>query len=467
MGVPDPARSRAVIIGVHDYESLPKLPSVATTVNDLARLLSDSDLWGLRRPHHCKVLLNPQSPEEVLDVIHEAATEAEDAFVVYFAGHGLVSASGDLYLALPQSHAGRLYGAVAYEEVRRLLVEECTAPSKVVILDCCYSGRALVGHMGGTIEVATQAMVEGTYLMTSSAETKLSWAPEGEKYTAFTGELLEALDKGIPDGPDVLEMQTLFWHVRAALTAKSLPVPQQRARNAGHSIALVRNRYGTLAPEQADTSPPDQSQAAIGTAYADAHSKDLEWVDVMDIQEGREDRRILLSTLLEAGDGTEAVVLRSDRRRKQPGCVRLGVPPLLFAVIEGYFVFTVFNLWTSMLALPLFWAFLGFVWAPLTSGFPPNAVRVSTDGLYIDRFSNWIHLPWSTVDSVSLTGTRAKLRLKQHVQMNLNPRAKSLMTSDFLLCPVDRSGFDGSCLFEALRCYAPEDVLPPALRSPD
>lgn len=290
--LPDPAKSRAVIVGVNRYDTLPDLPSVGNNVNRLAKVLGDPELWGLRRPDQCTVLLNPPSPDAVLDAVHDAAAEAEDALVVYFAGHGLVSPNGELYLALSNAHAQRLYRAVAYEDLRLQLVDTCTATSKVVILDCCYSGRALVGHMGTALDVANHAMVEGTYLMTASAETKLAWAPEGETYTAFTGELLKALEFGIPGASDPLEMETLFWHVRQELGAKSRPVPQQRARNAGHAIALVRNRaVAALSippaaptssaalhvplPERlaATSSPGDAMDEGLGTAKADGEPR--------------------------------------------------------------------------------------------------------------------------------------------------------------------------------------------------
>ncbi|MGW2960783.1 caspase family protein [Streptomyces sp. NPDC001220] len=270
--LPDPATSRAVLVGVADYAVLPDLPSVTNNIDRLAQVLGDPDLWGLGSPEQCTVLLNPSSPEMVLDAVHDAAAEAEDAFVVYFAGHGLVSAGGELYLALPTAHAKRLYRAVAYEDLRQQLVDTCTATRKVVILDCCYSGRALVGHMGPAVDVANHALIEGTYLMTASAETKLAWAPEGETYTAFTGELLKALEFGVPGASDPLEMEALFWHVRRELEAKSRPLPQQRARNAGHVIALVRNRATTVPTRKPDGPEPSHQQAAplpklLGGAY--------------------------------------------------------------------------------------------------------------------------------------------------------------------------------------------------------
>ncbi|MGW7572351.1 caspase family protein [Streptomyces sp. NPDC054765] len=242
MDLPDPTRSRAVLIGVDRYRHLADLPAVGNNVRQLAALLKDPRLWGLP-PQHCVVLHNPPSADTVLDAVHEAAAEAADALVVYFAGHGLLSPDTDLLLALPESNHERLYRTVPYHLLRHELVDTCTAPSRVVVLDCCYSGRALEGHMGPSVEVAERAGVEGTYVMTASSETKLAWSPEGEEFTAFSGELLKAMTDGVPDAPDPLEMGALFRHVRGELVAKGRPVPQQRARNAGHSIALTRNRW--------------------------------------------------------------------------------------------------------------------------------------------------------------------------------------------------------------------------------
>ncbi|WP_417924378.1 caspase domain-containing protein [Streptomyces ehimensis] len=473
-----------MIIGVDDYNTLPKLPSVANTVNDLAVRLCDSDLWGLARPQHCKVLLNPPSPEIVLDTIYEAAGGAEDAFVVYFAGHGLVSPRGDLYLALPQSTAGQLYRAVAYEEVRRLLVEECTAPSKVVILDCCYSGRALVGHMGETAEFAAQASVEGTYLMTSSAETKLSWAPEGEKYTAFTGELLQALDEGVPDGPELLDMQTLFWHVRAELKSKSRPEPQQRSRNAGHNIALARNRRGRKPEAGSPVRQPPQSPTSVNHSRENEQSSlpdtshprrpeaedtevdDSQWIDVIDIREGQPDRRVLRDRLIDPADGEGASTFRSSRANPAPGLSGLILLPLGMAILVAEFT------WEY---LPTWWPASIMLWLTLTALFlaqfekvHPNAVHIDSTALYVNRFENWIYFPWVTIESIylvkGLQGTRLHLRLDPDIERDA--RVRIFLSGSPLLCPVGRLGFPKAELFTALRRYTPENILDPELRSP-
>lgn len=243
-GLPDPRASRAVLVGVSGYSRLEQLPAVDNNVATLRRALTDADLWGLA-DEHCVALLNPSSVDEVLDTVHTAASQASEALVFYFAGHGLLDNRSDLYLALPEAAEDRLHRAVRYDDIRREIVDTARACfGKVAILDCCYSGRALLGGMGGSAELADHARVDGTYLMTATAETGLALAPPGEDYTAFTGALVDTLMHGVPDGDDLLDMETLYYHVRADLQARLRPVPQQRTRNDGQAIALVRNRRG-------------------------------------------------------------------------------------------------------------------------------------------------------------------------------------------------------------------------------
>ncbi|MCX4406305.1 MULTISPECIES: hypothetical protein [unclassified Streptomyces] len=70
----------------------------------------------------------------------------------------------------------------------------------VVILDCCFSGQALDGEMGGEgilspgqlpDVVARETRLPGA--MTASAATRKALAPVGATYTAFTGELIAVL----------------------------------------------------------------------------------------------------------------------------------------------------------------------------------------------------------------------------------------------------------------------------------
>jgi len=244
--LPDPELSRVLLVGAARYRSQTQLPAVANNVRRLAELFTDPRLWGVR-PEHCVSLLDPAQPDEVLDALWQAANAAADALVFYFGGHGLVQPDSDnLYLALADASLDQLFRGVRYDDVRSIVMDSPAAMGKVVLLDCCYSGLAMKGGMGGVQEIGERVRIDGTYLMTASAETVQALAPEGEELTAFTGQLVRTMGEGIPNGPEVLDLDTVYWHVRNELAVLRRPIPQQRARNYGNAIGLVRNRRRVL-----------------------------------------------------------------------------------------------------------------------------------------------------------------------------------------------------------------------------
>ena len=269
-----------MLIGVDDYTESPdldSLPAVVDNVDRLAELLTAPQLWGLA-PEHCTVLHNPVDPLSALDAIHDAASGATDTFLLYFAGHGLLSPmTAELHLALPGTATARLYRALRYDDLRSLLNTSCAATQKIAILDCCYSGRALQGTMAGTVELADQSMTEGMYVLTAAAESVVAWAPPGERHTAFTGELVRALEEGLPGGDETVQAEPLYQWLRQELAAKGRPIPQRRARTGGRPIALVYNVYGRTLdtpatahssdpphPRQAELAEVDRARAALG-----------------------------------------------------------------------------------------------------------------------------------------------------------------------------------------------------------
>ncbi len=66
-------------------------------------------------------------------------------------------------------------------------------------------------------------------------------APPGERYTAFTGALLGLLNKGIPDGPELLTFAQIYPRLQYTLTSRQLPRPRQQGSDTIAHLALTRN----------------------------------------------------------------------------------------------------------------------------------------------------------------------------------------------------------------------------------
>lgn len=242
-GLPDPNASRVVLIGTAQYESpqLPDIPAVRNNLSALAEALRSPRVWGV--PHgSCAVVADPATNVEMLDPVAVAAQEATDTLILYYTGHGLVdSKRGDLHLALTTTNPGRMYSAVPYGNVRDLLLDS-RAARRIVILDCCYSGRAIGALADPATTVVDEASAEGTYILAAAAENKIALAPPGEPFTAFTGELLGVFQQGIPGKDELLDLDTIYGHVLSTMRERARPLPQKRDRNTAGLISIVRNQ---------------------------------------------------------------------------------------------------------------------------------------------------------------------------------------------------------------------------------
>jgi Caspase domain len=194
----------------------------------------------------------------MLDPVLMAARDARDTLLFYYAGHGLVGQrTADLRLALVGSDPDpqRTYTAVPYGDIRDALLDS-RAIRRIVILDCCFSGRALGQMADGVAAVVTGASIEGTYVMASTAENKIALAPPQEQFTAFTGQLVNVLRQGIPGHGELLDLDTIYNWVSEAMREQGLPIPQTRVRNTAGQLGLVRNRaYRPVQPPEEKRQP--------------------------------------------------------------------------------------------------------------------------------------------------------------------------------------------------------------------
>jgi hypothetical protein len=244
--LPDPRRSRIALIGSSRFDHSPglaDLPSVVDNVTALRSVFTDPLLCGVP-DEHCPVLLDAATPAELDAWLETVAGEAEDLLLVYYAGHGVVGEDDELYLTVAESDEHHIHrSGVPFAWIKAAILNS-EARTRILILDCCFSGHALA-RMGPADTAVSAALrqvdIEGTHVLTASGANVTARAPEGMAYTAFTAALVTLLRDGVANGPEFLTVGYLFPLLEQMLRAAGMPRPHQQTKDTAGLLALVRN----------------------------------------------------------------------------------------------------------------------------------------------------------------------------------------------------------------------------------
>ncbi|WP_157978281.1 caspase family protein [Nocardia aurea] len=278
-----------MLIGAGTYDrpdQLHPIPAAANNLDDLHRLLSGPG--GVLDPDNCRRVLNPASLAEIGNLIEHAAEQAADTLIVYYTGHGILDSRGRLHLALTNTDPERTrWTALSIATIREAIAES-SASTRILLLDCCFSGRALDALTDGPDAVLGQADIAGTYTITSSSRTETSYAPPGHRNTAFTAALLAAATQH----PGVA-LDDLYLHTQQHLRRHAHPEPRRRAdNNAGRIVLFPRttsipgpsepaaqvvsgiegteNTADKAAATSSETLGPAEAQRSAGDAFSPA-----------------------------------------------------------------------------------------------------------------------------------------------------------------------------------------------------
>jgi hypothetical protein len=246
MRLGDPATSRIALIGTSTYGttgSLPDIPAVANNLRELQAIFTDPELGGIPKPN-VRILLDAQTPAEVDEWLERIARESHDLLLVYYSGHGLVSDDEELYFTVAGSDDDSIHRTgVPFAWIKRAILDS-PARTRILILDCCHSGQAMVrlGRLGGGVSaVLNQVDIEGTHVLTASGPSQAARAPDGGEFTAFTDVLIQLMRGGINGGPELLTCGFLFPYLYQLLVRAGLPKPHQQTKDTAAQLALVRN----------------------------------------------------------------------------------------------------------------------------------------------------------------------------------------------------------------------------------
>ncbi|PPK71298.1 AAA domain-containing protein [Actinokineospora auranticolor] len=270
---PERGASRAVLIGASEYRSteLASIPAVAGNVTAMRKALSAPGA-GLFAPEHCLVVGDGAHPATMAGfgtALSRAATEAADVLLVYYSGHGLLDDDGSLHLALSETEQANVgYTGIAISRIKQDL-GQARARARVLILDCCFSGRAIAAMSAPDALVAGQLDVTGTYTLTSSSATEPSFAPPDAGLTAFTDALLRAFASPTP-----LTLDGIHEHVREHLRGLGLPEPHRRATDTANHLVLMGGAVDPTTVADLAPPPPRPKSSRVGPlaqALADAN----------------------------------------------------------------------------------------------------------------------------------------------------------------------------------------------------
>jgi hypothetical protein len=239
----DFARSRAILIGTAAYQDrtfLP-LPAAANSLAQMREVLTDTGMCGWPA-ERVTVLADPTDARRLVQTLRRLAHSTDDVLLVYFVGHGQILRRGQLCLVLSDTDAEDSdVTGLEYQWVREALLDS-PARVKVVVLDCCYSGRA-IETLSMSAEIADTSDTRGVYTLTASDHVAhvLPLEQQATVATSFTGEFLDLIRHGVPDGPEWLTLGTLYLHLRRRLRVRGLPTPNQRGTETADQFFFALN----------------------------------------------------------------------------------------------------------------------------------------------------------------------------------------------------------------------------------
>lgn len=242
MRFPNRGTSKLVIVAPSDYahQTLENLPAVAKCANRLRDILTSADAGGFLL-EHCLLSDGDLEPKELIGKIQPVASTAEDVLAVWIIGHGLIDVdSRKLHFALKGTDPGNLYYSALPFEALRKIITASPAAIKILMVDCCFSGKAITEMaLGGPGEiqaiVSAEVAVEGTLIVTACSGREIALAPPEDEYTAFTGAVLEVLQEQTPP-----PMSELISRVCRVLKGRGYPVPHHAASHNAADLRLVR-----------------------------------------------------------------------------------------------------------------------------------------------------------------------------------------------------------------------------------
>ncbi|WP_176985095.1 FxSxx-COOH system tetratricopeptide repeat protein [Asanoa ishikariensis] len=181
----------------------------------------------------------------------------DDVVLFYFSGHGWLAES-QLYLCGRDSTRDEIEATALSASTLDAMLEGCRARTKIVILDCCYSGA-----FKGDADPADRFAGRGRFVLASTPPTQLAKDAEHDgQLSPFTHALVEGLRGSAVDahGKGFVDLDDLKGYLETALVTG--PRPYFRWTGSGQ-VKIARREAAASIPAVAPAKPPADAVAPM------------------------------------------------------------------------------------------------------------------------------------------------------------------------------------------------------------
>lgn len=266
---------KALVVGIDEYPNSP-LQGCVNEANAVAELLKTN---GSGAPNFdVRQETNVGTKAEFMSLLEELFSGEADVALLYFSGHGSDAASG--YLVTPD-YNGHDLGVPMDYIIDQANKSKCK--NKIIILDCCYSGKIGESY---TTQSKESVLGAGVTIMTASSRDQASIEENGEGIftklflQALRGSAADITGRITPAGIYAFVDQSLgSWEQRPIFktnTSQFLPIREIEPR-VPKSILRKLNQYFS--------SPSDQFQLDPSFEFTNNPNQKHEVIEPYAIQE--------------------------------------------------------------------------------------------------------------------------------------------------------------------------------------
>ncbi|MGE4587963.1 MAG: caspase domain-containing protein [Acidaminococcaceae bacterium] len=200
---------KALVVGIDRYPNCP-LGGCVNDAEEIAKLLETN---GDGSPNFdVKLIPDVETKAELLELLHFLFEEGEsDIALFYFSGHGTDELTGKI---VTPDFSGRDFG-VSMTDILAM-ANNSKSKNKVIILDCCFSGK--FGEIG-TIKSTESVLGNGVTIMTASNRDEYSVEDGRSGHGVFTELLIQGLKGGAADVGGNITPASLYSFVDQSLGA--------------------------------------------------------------------------------------------------------------------------------------------------------------------------------------------------------------------------------------------------------